>query len=445
MSDTNRIVWEEGMFLRAQHFQQHDRWLEALVLSRTSALRPFAWGVTQLAVNQAALTQGQFALEKAAGIFSDGTPFSLPDHADHPAPLMVPADKHGVLVHLALPIYQPGAREIVAPRESGGRYVSADIEAADTHSAAPQAAGLTIARLKLRYIFDTDDKSGFVCLPVARIMEVTPDRRVTLDAEFLSPALLCAALPRLSGLLTELVGLVNQIANGLAGRLNAPGGAQGVADLQDFSKLQVLNRWQPLLQHWAETAQLHPETLYLAVAQMAGELASFSAEAGRRPGAYPGYRHEDLQRSFAPVVADLRRRLADGGTANAVEIVLDERRPRVYYIGTIHDRSILQLPLYVLCVQADEPAELIRARFPDQVKIGAVEQIRELVHVAMPGIGIRPLPVAPRQIPFYTGANYFELDRSAPHWQQMKNSVAFAVHVAGEFRGLKLKLWAIKG
>ena len=63
----------------------------------------------------------------------------------------------------------------------------------------------------------------------------------------------------------------------------------------------------------------------------------------------------------------------------------------------------------------------LRRLFPAQVKIGAVEQIRELVNVALPGIAVRPLPVAPRQIPFYAGATYFELDRNSPHWQQMQS------------------------
>lgn len=34
MSWNNRVVWSEGMFLRPQHFQQHDRYLETLVDGR---------------------------------------------------------------------------------------------------------------------------------------------------------------------------------------------------------------------------------------------------------------------------------------------------------------------------------------------------------------------------------------------------------------------------
>ena len=82
---------------------------------------------------------------------------------------------------------------------------------------------------------------------------------------------------------------------------------------------------------------------------------------------------------------------------------------------------------------------------PSQVKIGAVEQIRELVNVALPGIAVRPMAAAPRQLPFYVGATYFELDRNSPHWQQMQSSGGFAVHVSGEFPNLNIELWAIRG
>jgi type VI secretion system protein ImpJ len=114
-------------------------------------------------------------------------------------------------------------------------------------------------------------------------------------------------------------------------------------------------------------------------------------------------------------------------------------------VGPITDRGILRASQFVLSVQADMPTENLRRLFPTQVKIGAVEQIRELVNVALPGIGVRPLPVAPRQIPFYAGATYFELDRSSPHWQQMQASGGFAIHLSGEFPNLQIELWAIRG
>jgi type VI secretion system protein ImpJ len=176
---------------------------------------------------------------------------------------------------------------------------------------------------------------------------------------------------------------------------------------------------------------------------MAAEFSTFF-ETNRRPNTYPGYRHEDLQRSFAPVIADLRRSLSSVIETNATAIPLQERRHGVH-VGAILDRNVLRAANFILTVQADVPTETMRRLFPAQVKIGAVEQIRELVNVALPGIAVRPLPVAPRQIPFYAGASYFELDRNSPHWQQMQTSGGFAIHVSGEFPGLRMELWAIKG
>ena len=146
--------------------------------------------------------------------------------------------------------------------------------------------------------------------------------------------------------------------------------------------------------------------------QMAGEFATFT-EPTRRPNSYPAYRHEDLQRSFAPVVADLRRSLSAVLEQTAIAIPLQERRYGVR-VGPIIDRSILRAASFVLIVQADVPTETLRRIFPAQVKIGAVEQIRDLVNVAIPGIAVRPLPVAPRQIPFYAGALVFRARPQQP-------------------------------
>ena len=446
MTGVNRVAWHQGMFLQAQHFQQQYRSLEQLVRARTAHLRPYGWGLAEYVIDRDLLATGRFALASAAGLFEDGTPFALPGEADHPAPLEVPATARNVLVYLGVPIQQPGSVEVAAAGSPDGRYILGTFQAYDTHPAteatAPQPAELLVGRLRLRYLLETEERAGWLCIGVARIVEVGSDRRVTLDDRWIPPALLCAATPVLSGLITEFAGIINQRGEALAARMTAPG-ARGVADVADFLLLQSLNRWQKLLSHWADAGTPHPETLYATMVQMAGEFATFT-EATRRPASYPAYRHEDLQRSFAPVVADLRRSLSAVIETNAVAIPLVERRFGVR-VGAITDRGILRASSFVLSVQADVPTETLRRLFPSQVKIGAVEQIRELVNVALTGIAVRPLPVAPRQIPFHAGASYFELDRNSPHWQQMQSSGGFAIHLSGEFPNLTMELWAIRG
>jgi len=429
------------MFLRAQHFQQQDRWLDSLVRGAFRPLRPHPWGVTELTLDRDLLATGKFAVGSAAGLFEDGTAFAIPAEAEHPTPLDLPESARNTLVYLALPIRQPGAPEVAGP-EGEGRLAAQPFGAYDTHSGSPQPAELQVGRLRMRYMLEGEERSGYHCIGLARVLEVSATRQVQLDPHWIPPALAASAAAPLAGLIAELAGMLNQRGEALAGRLNQPGAA-GVAQVSDFLMLQSINRWEKLLMHWAAAGAVHPEELYATLLQMAGEFATY-LDATKRPGSYPAYRHEDLQRSYNPVVADLRKLLSAVIEQAAVAIPLQERRHGVR-VGPLTDRNILRASRFVLSAYADMPAENLRRSFPAQVKIGAAEHIRELVTVAMPGIAVSPLPVAPREIPFHAGAVYFELDRGSAHWAYMQNSGGFAIHVSGDFPNLRLELWAIRG
>jgi len=77
MSWKNKVVWSEGLFLRPQHFQQHDRYIESLVEGRAGPLRNHSWGFTSLAIDRDQLGIGKFAIATASGIFPDGTPLTF--------------------------------------------------------------------------------------------------------------------------------------------------------------------------------------------------------------------------------------------------------------------------------------------------------------------------------------------------------------------------------
>ena len=445
MAWNDKVVWQEGMFLRAQHYQQQDRYFEHLLQARAAPLRPHTWGVTELALDRDLLGAGKFALSSIAGVLEDGTPFAIPGTADQPRPLDLIEGTRNQIVYLALPVRQPGSPEVTAtegPEGAAARYALRAFEAYDTHSDATLPAELAVGRPRLRYMLESEERAGFSCLGLARIVEVQADRRVVIDDRYIPPALRVSAVPPLANVLGELVGMLGQRAEALGARLSQPG-ARGVAEVADFLLLQTINRNLPLMAHFADAGNVHPEALFATLIQLAGELATFTAP-DKKATIYPAYRHDDLQRSFAPVVADLRRSLSAVLETNAVEIPLQERSHGVR-VGPILDRNLLRAGQFVLTVMADIPGETIRRQFPNQVKIGAVEHIRELVNVALPGIIVRPLPVAPRQIPFHAGATYFELDRGSPHWQQMQTSGGFAIHVSGDFPNLRLSLWAIRG
>lgn len=442
MSNDSKVIWTEGMFIRAQHFQQEARYLEHLVRRRAEGLRPFAWGLGECVVDRELLSTGRFALSRGHGVFADGTPFEIPGRDDHPTPLLLPEGTRDAVVYLTLPVRRPGGVECseACDSETAARYRPEEREIEDSNREGASAAPVQVGRLRLRYQLGSADLAGFLCLGLARVVEVRPDLSVLLDERYIPTVMDCAAAPALSAFLKELTGLLHHRAEALSGRV--AGGAKGVAEISDFLLLQLINRSQPLIAYFAEAAQIHPETVFQSLLALAGELSTFT-RGSRRPPAMPAYRHDDLQQSFIPLVLMMQDALSAVLEQAAFAIALTEHKYGIR-VAALADRSLFGAASFVLGVKAAMPVDRLLRTFPAQAKIGPVEQIRELVNAALPGIPLRPLPVAPRQIPYHTGIVYFQLEHSVPLWKQLASSGGLALHLAGDFPELELELWAIK-
>ena len=172
----NKVVWQEGMFLRAQHFQQQDRHAAHQLQARTAPLRAHPWGLTELAIDRDLLAAGRFAMSTASGVMEDGTPFAIPAGADAPPPLDLPEGTRNAVVYLALALHQDGNPEVTAaeggPEELRARYAMRSFDAFDTHSDSTISAGLGVGRLRLRYLIETGELAGYSRLGLARIVEV---------------------------------------------------------------------------------------------------------------------------------------------------------------------------------------------------------------------------------------------------------------------------------
>ncbi|KPF49554.1 type VI secretion protein [beta proteobacterium AAP121] len=441
----NKVMWTEGMFLQPQHFQQQDRFVARQLDGRITAGLPWAWGFLSLQVDDAALLQGRIQITGARGVLPDGLAFSIPNDEPAPPALEVPGDARDEIVVLAVPMSRPGVTE--SDVESGEssmppRWRAADLGVADIHAASLREAPLQVGRLNLRLMLQRDLNDGYVAVGAVRVIERRADARVVLDTQYIPPMLHAPAQLILDGYLREVHGMLQQRGEALGARLAQPG-RSGTGEIVDFLLLQAINRFQPMFAHLQRLPVLHPERLYHLCLGLAGELSTFREQ--RRPPAYPEYRHDDLASCFRAVMADLRQSLSQVLEQTALPIDLQERKHGIR-VAVIGDAELLRTAMFVLAVNAQMPGEALRMRFPTQVKIGPAERIRDLVNLQLPGVTLRALPVAPRQIPYHAGFTYFELEtRGNELWKQLESSGGLAMHIAGEFPGLALEFWAIRG
>jgi type VI secretion system protein ImpJ len=415
------------------------------VRGSTAGLAPFSYGLTRLEIDTDLLALGKFAVRSAAGIFPDGTPFSVPGDADHPRPLDLPETARNTAISLVLPARQAGAVE-TAPAdllETAARFSVSEHEAIDTNTGYQSVATVPVGKLRLSFALEAASLAGNVALGLASITEVRPDRSVVLDDAYIPPILFCGVSAPLAGFMAQLQGLLHHRAEALAGRVS-DAATRGAGEIADYLLLQVCNRYEPLIAHMTAAAgQIHPESLYRVAISLAGELSTFT-ESRKRPAVFPPYRHDDLNATFRPVIAALRQALSAVLEQTAVPIPLQERRHGIL-VGPITNRSLVTDATWVLVAKARVPPETLRRDLPNKAKIGPVEQIVDLINVALRGIEISALPVVPRQLPYYAGRSYFELDRSGPYWAALARSGGIAIHVTDPPPGLEIECWAIRG
>jgi len=443
MSWRSRVAWSQGMFLQPQHFQQEMRAIERILDAARGASAPFGWGFSRLEIDEAALGLGRIAIAQAAGIMPDGTPFSIPALDPPPAPLEIGAEVGNELICLAVPMVRQGAVEFDlgdAGDPALARFRAQAIEARDQTNGSAEAVTIQVGALNARLLRGKEATDAYAVLGVARVKEKRPDLQLVLDRTFIPSQFVLNATEHLTAYANALRGLLAQRADALAGRMGQL--SHGVSELADFLMLQTVNRHEPWFAQAVQLGRHHPQALYEECLCLAGDLATLLHPKRRAP-AFPVYRHDDLAATFAPVIGELRRMLSMVLEQNAVPIDLAVRSHGIR-TATIADADLLRRASFVLAVNAAVPGEQLRSRFLVQGKIGPVERIRDLVNLQLPGIVARPLPVAPRQLPFHTGFHYFELERGSDLWKQFEKVGNLAIHMPGDLPELEMQLWAIR-
>ncbi len=442
MSDRNRVAWREGMFLRPQHFQAQDRFVESFVSSRHDWALPFSWGFAEIEIDLALAELGQFAIRKARGIMPDGTPFAIPADMPSPAPLAVSAQTRDAVIYLTLPPRTTGAVEFM-DSDSGSldaRFLAAEQSITDNFSTERTIEEIELGTANLRFGVTPDETEGRLLLGLARIREVA-GKKIVFDDRYIAPSLDVRA-SRLRAALSDLIGRADQMVSELA--LRAAETTEGGQDTyKAFLLLQALNRWTAVLRHLAGMPAIHPERVFENLLAMAGEVSTLTRKE-RRPPELPLYDHENLQGCFDPVI-DLLQLLLSAEFDRSVEPLPLVARGPGQYMHVIKNRTLLRQS-YIFLAVADKTKSMedIRKRFPAVSKIGPNTKMPTLVASALPGIQLRHTTTPPSQLHVLPGYVYFELDRGSADWPEVYDAAALGLFVSDDWPDLKLELWAVK-
>lgn len=444
MRKNDRTLWTEGMFLGPQHFQQHDRFLLDTLSQLARGMGEWAHGLIDLQIDGAALNEGRFALQRARGLFPDGTPFNLPDDGELPAPITVEADCRDTLVSLAIPFADQQDKDVAETRSAASfaRYLIDDRLVGDRHSPDSDSEETVFtAGLWTRLTLAEDTQAAFHTIPLARISEKREDDRVVLDERFYPCAMSLQASAPLQAMLRELTALIHQRASDLAGRIgNAT--ASDSSQLSQLLLLQILNRAGPLLRHLGKAQSTHPEALYRDFVQLVGELATLSTTERMAPE-LTEYLHRDQYRSFAPVIHHLRESLNWIPDSTTESIPVRHVKAGIY-TAAIRNPELFQTSRFILAAKSRVAPDELSRRLPRQCTISSKTRLRDLVEAQSRGIALKPVITLPGSIPMYENHVYFDLREDDALWQEIATSGDLAMHIAGSYSDLQMQLWAVR-
>ena len=296
------VLWREGMFLCPQHMQSFARFVGSRIRAAESIGSAGSWGVVHADIDAETLQRDVFSLRAAEVVFPDG------QHAVFPVNARVAQREFGALlsdatldVHLGIPARRHGVPELGEESAERARYHGEIVESFDENLKV-EPREIEVRILHGRLFFGEEDRSGFECVPLARLArEGRPVATSVLCRDFIPPCLEVRGAPVLMRRLREIADAVRSQARDLAARIPDTTGLSSVekgADLAGFVKLQAVNQCVVTLEQLAGLGGIHPFHAYQLLVQAVGSRYGVLAVAlATGPAAWlGGHRVPGLQR-----------------------------------------------------------------------------------------------------------------------------------------------------
>ena len=456
MKAPRRVVWSEGMLVSPQHFQQQDLYHERLLEERVVALSPYAWGVVSVEVDVGALGGDQLRLTKFVGTLPDGQFVAFED-GDPECPPTRPIGAHfgptkgWCDVYLALPKEREGVPSVwdgsegdgAATKASRARFRAVSREVPDLTGTAADLS-MAFAHRNNVVLFGDEAREDFESIKVA---EIVRDGRGALlvNEAYIPPALRIDSSAFLMAGVRRLLALLVAKQRQLAGDRRQRDGATiefGAGDVTRFLQLSTINTAIPVLTHAASNGELAPVQLYLLLAQVAGQLATFSSDVD--PAQLPVFTHTELRKTFEELFARvtyLLRNVREAYLTVPLEIA------QGVHVGKLDDDRLLRASQFLLAVRSDLPEEQLVQRLPGLCKIASRAQLPGILRAASPGVPVQVNRRPPSEIPVRAGVTYFSLNVQSEQWRAVLEERVVAIYLPPPLdpEHVKVDLLAVPG
>lgn len=442
-----RPLWSEGALLSPQQFQQQALW-EAhsnQCVAHLSVVNP--WGVATAEFDEGLLSVRRLqALQLTVrlpdgSLIDTGSSDLLPPARDLSQD--IPAQISELTVMLAMPLLQANSSNVQLTDNAGDRPLRYRQEWVNVQDAFGQEEeSMAVARYALSLRFDTEQNEEYLICPVLRLVR-DGQGGWRNDSTFIPPLLTMSAH---HGLVLDMEQILTQLQAkrrrlmGMRRESNQRMADFAVADVSLFWLLNALNTHVSVLSELVKNPARHPEQVWFELSKLAGSLLTFSLEHDIE--AIPAYDHASPETVFPPLL-DLIGELLEASLPSRVISLEMHKINGQQWKAPLNDSRLREDADFYLSVRSTLPAYQLISQFPALCKVGAPDDVNNIVNIALNGVPLIALSHVPAAIPLRLENQYFALDLKHPSAQAMLDSGTCMFYVPELLGELQLELYAV--
>lgn len=453
----SRVHWYEGMFMQPHHFQMGDRQRAVEDLEKIQASQDFWWGVSDLKINQIALSGYRIKIDSGRFRLKDGTWINLPENAYAEERSFEDLHSKGndsmaVWVGIRRPEpHLPIVHELGEDNTGAVRtHVIRETQVYDENTGENEKT--VQARLwNVRIFIGSTPGDQYEAMKIGEL-SLSASNRPEFNGDVSSAFLNIGA----SGFLMERIRNMVVKLNNQAAFLQKELATRRIVLISNPEKvvtyllrLQVTGSFGLVLKQLVISGQTHPFQVYLELIRLAGNLVALSPET---PLIIPDYDHDNAGQLMNKLIGDI-----EGMIEGDVAVDYDERAFEFSKGGHrcrldkkwMH-KEANEVSTFYLCITADHSDDHVDKMLSHfNVKIGPPSRMQDIKRMRTQGIGCRRIRRIPSGLPDRNGLHYYQLDfsRKSDFWEDLNRDMMLVIDgiLVEDIGGMSLYVYLRKG
>lgn len=426
------VRWHEGMFLRPHHFQASDRYWAEHIRVADAWSSHYQAGVRSLVIDDEALANNKFRIERLHARLDDGTIIRVPQDLRIEDVDLTPhfrvSTRDEVTVSIGVPAYADNLANLARDKSDPLRYLLRQ----PIEDLADEETGQTMRKVQfrqpnVRLLFTDDVLEGMVALPIAKVLRSTRgEAKPSLSRDFVPPLLACDAWePFRIDFLRAIDNQVGERLRDLAGKLVDRGINLRTTESEArelLEQVRLLNEISAITNFLCVTDGLSPLTAHQEYVRLIGQLAIVGPT--RVPPPFPRYDHDRPGESFGQLRKIILEYLKLFGTGKQYWDVPFEGRGNQMRVKMEPEWIARGLTMYI-GVKSDLPRDEVRAILTSgltNMKIASPTRVETVYQRGFLGLDFNHTDQVPTFIPHRDVDTFFTLDRSEEEWPQIEKS-----------------------